>query len=616
MENSVNSELHIKLVRYYETFLEHTLLGHEEARTRRDYYNNIQWTPEEVATLRKRKQAVVTDNRIKRKIDYLLGVERKTRTNPKAFPRTPQDDKSAQVFTDAIRFVCDNNDWDIERSEGFDYLCVEGIEAHMIDVEMVNGEPEIKERHIPWNRFIYDPHSTDRFFRDSKFKGVLTWMDLEDAEAMFKGKEDVLHVTPSQTNTVFDDKPDDAIWMDSERKRVLIILIDFLEAGVWNRALLTKEGFLFEPQVSAWKDENGQPESNIVAGGAFIDGDNDRYGIVRQMISPQDEINKRRSKYLDFLSKRQTFGNEKAVKDTNKAKAELSKSDGHLDINGTAVFGQDFGILPTGDMASGQFNLLQDALSSIEGMGQGDIVDSSASGRSKEISQNSNLIELGPLFDTHRQISKLVYKQIFNRIKQFKTGHWFVRVTDDEKNVKFSELNKPVTGADLVIEKLGQEEGQRVIDQNQLDPRLSQVQEIRNDVTKINVDIIIEDAQDVVNIQAEQFELLAGMHNADPNKIPAEMVIEASSLRNKERILEHMKGGDEQAQQQRQQIEQQQKQIQDLLAQLEIQGRQAKIDNDSASAREKAARAKKLDVETEALAIENELVTESVRMNF
>jgi len=385
--------------------------------------------------------------------------------------------------------------------------------------------------------------------------------------------------------------------------------MNFLDEGVEYHSIFTKKKCLCEHKKSEWKDEHGLRESDIVAGGACIEADNDRYGLVRQISSTQDEINKRRSKYLHLLSSRQTFGNKKAVANTNQAKMELAKPDGHLELQGNAQLGADFGVLPTSDMAMGQANLLQDAISSIDSMGQGDIVSSSASGRSKEISQNSNLIELGPLFDTHRQVSKLVYKQMFNRIKQFWTEQKFIRITDDERNVKFSELNKPMTGAELVIEKLGKEQGEQVIQQNPNDPRLSQVIEIRNDVTQVNVDIIVEDAPDVANIQSEQFELLAKMYQANPDAIPLDMVIESSSLRNKDRIIEHMKGGDEEAQAARAKQQQEEKQLQDIMLEIELKDKAAKT-------KETEAKAKKYEVEAEAIEIENELTTETVKLAF
>src|SRR5690606_8712122 len=63
----------------------------------RDYYDNKQWTSDEIATLEKRKQPVVTYNRIQRKVDFLSGLERQQRKDPRAFPRNPKDEAAANA---------------------------------------------------------------------------------------------------------------------------------------------------------------------------------------------------------------------------------------------------------------------------------------------------------------------------------------------------------------------------------------------------------------------------------------------------------------------------------------------------------------------------------------
>ena len=50
---------------------------------------------------------------------------------------------------------------------------------------------------------------------------------------------------------------------------------------------------------------------------AYVDRNNNRYGEVRPMISPQDEINKRRSKALHLLTMRQTKAERGAVDDVD-----------------------------------------------------------------------------------------------------------------------------------------------------------------------------------------------------------------------------------------------------------------------------------------------------------
>ena len=50
----------------------------KEQRQARRYYHGKQWTDEETRRLQARKQPIVTDNRIGRKIDFLVGVEQRT----------------------------------------------------------------------------------------------------------------------------------------------------------------------------------------------------------------------------------------------------------------------------------------------------------------------------------------------------------------------------------------------------------------------------------------------------------------------------------------------------------------------------------------------------------
>ena len=65
---------------------------------------------DELAELRKRGQPPVIDNRIKTKIDYLVGLEKQQRVKPKAFPRTPQHEDDADGATEALRYVAEQRE--------------------------------------------------------------------------------------------------------------------------------------------------------------------------------------------------------------------------------------------------------------------------------------------------------------------------------------------------------------------------------------------------------------------------------------------------------------------------------------------------------------------------
>ncbi len=119
MENPVasNDELLSQYVQEFESAEQETQSAREKAERDRDYYDEKQLTADEIAELKRRGQPVVISNRIKRKVNSLMGLEKQTRKDPKAFPRNPDDEQSAAAATDAIRYVCEDSRWDDKRSE-------------------------------------------------------------------------------------------------------------------------------------------------------------------------------------------------------------------------------------------------------------------------------------------------------------------------------------------------------------------------------------------------------------------------------------------------------------------------------------------------------------------
>ena len=73
----------------FEEFVDTTRSARAAAERCRDYRDGIQWTEEERATLKKRKQPCITDNKIQDKVDTLMGLEKQMRTDPQAHPDRP-----------------------------------------------------------------------------------------------------------------------------------------------------------------------------------------------------------------------------------------------------------------------------------------------------------------------------------------------------------------------------------------------------------------------------------------------------------------------------------------------------------------------------------------------
>ena len=73
-----------------ETHSDARKLSHRD-RDWYDNYNDGQWDEREKQILLRRGQPIVTMNRIKRKVNFLCGIEQKARSDPKAYARKPQN---------------------------------------------------------------------------------------------------------------------------------------------------------------------------------------------------------------------------------------------------------------------------------------------------------------------------------------------------------------------------------------------------------------------------------------------------------------------------------------------------------------------------------------------
>ena len=594
-------ELLTRLIEYYED----SEGASQESRTLcerdRDYVDHKQFTADEIKTLRDRKQPPIVVNRIKPKVDFLLGMERQTRSDPKAFPRTPKHEEAAHAATDAIRYVLDNNTFDYTRSDVFENMLVEGVGGAEVLVKNTKKGPEIVINHYPWDRMFWDMHSRRRDFKDAKYLGAVVWMDREDAEEL--GNEDAIEAAMSEESSTdtFDDVPR-IRWIDKKRNRVKLCSMWFQEKGVWNWAMFTSGGFVQGPEVSPFLDEDGNTECGMEMQSCFVDREGNRYGVVRGLIDIQDEINKRRSKALHLLTMRQTLSEQGAVSDIGMMKAEMAKPDGHVLIQP----GMRFEVLNTNDLAQGQLALLQEAKGEIDAIGANASLqgkeERNMSGRALMARQQSGSMELGPVFDSLRSWQKRIYRQVWNRVKQYWKEERWVRVTDDENNLKWVGLNKPITVREQLEQQLGP-----VPPNMEGDPRLEQVVGMENEIAELDVDIILEDSPDSVTLQIEQFEMLVQMFQANPDAIPFDLIIEASQLRNKQQILERMRSGGAtpEEQQAKQQQMQEEKQKQDMMMQVQLDGAASEVHMNQARAQKDTATAEKMGAEAQNKAIEN-----------
>jgi len=584
------------MVRQFEESENTTRPSREKAERDRDYYDEKQWTSSEEAKLKKRGQPVVTYNRIKRKVNSLLGLEKQTRKDPKAFPRNPDDDKAAQAATDAIRYVCEDSRWDDKRSSATTNLIIEGTGAIMVGVKKTKAGIDPDIRFIPWDRLYWDPHSSEFDFSDASYMGIVIWMDLDDAVLKYPDAKDALEQTWSSArdSQTYDDKPKSGLWADYARKRVRICEHYYLDGGKWLLCLFTKGGFVVDPMDSPYDDEEQQPENPIKAVSLYIDRDNNRYGEVRTMIGPQDEVNKRRSKALHLFNQQKVRVSNNVGKDAAAIRAEMARPD-------SVFVGEkdEIEIFQSNDMAQGNLVLLQEAKNEIDLLGPNAALAGKGtqeqSGRAILAQQQGGMLEAATILDRVRVLSLAVYRAVWCRVRQHWTAERWIRVTDNEQNLRFVGLNRPVTMIEHAAEQMGvtRENMQQMMQEKpdemrQLaamaqSPQAQQIVKLDNAVAELDVDIMVDEGIDTPTIAAEQFDQMLKMAGTGMVQIPADVLIEASSLRNKDKLLEMMKKGPSPEEQQMAQHAQQ----------LQLAGAAAKVKVDEATAGLRQAQAQK-----------------------
>lgn len=542
----------------------------------RDYYDGPGQLDAIRSELRKRGQPEIYTNRIRPAVNGVLGVLEAGRRDPRGVPRNPDDDDAADVCTKTLRYINDESKFNDTQMDVAENFFVEGTGAAL--VEVIDGK--IVPTQIRWEEFYYDKFSRRADLKDARFMGIAKWKDAAEITETWRIRiEDIGDPMRPQDagmfGTGFEDRGDGSIgWIDSRRRRCLLVEEYAIEDGQWMRIVYIAAGVL-EYGPSPYLDGKGRPCNPIEAVSCYIDRNNARYGIVRDMIPLADEINSSRSRAQHLMNSRQVQiapGQEgmAAMVDADEVRREAVRADG--------VIPMGWQVLSTAEMTNANILRMQEAKSEIERMGPTPAVlgrqeGASQSGRARLVSQQAGLTELArPLGRLHGWVLR-VYEQMWNRARQYWTDPMWIRVTDEVKGPEFLKVNEPVMGQ--VMQPVAGPDGQPQIDpatgQPMMMPGIGQVS-TKNRLAELDMDIILDQDEDTASLQQEVWgEIVQMVGQAGGIQMvfspEFELMIEASPLADKRRILELIKAAREEKDQNV--IAQMQQQIQQLTQQLQ-----------------------------------------------
>jgi hypothetical protein len=351
-------------------------MGEDEA-----FYDGDQISEEDRAAMELRGQLPITYNVIAPSVNWMLGQERRGRSQPKILARHDQGSRHAEHKTKLMKYVYDQSQGEMAVSHAFRDAVRSGLgwleSGRQPDDE---GEPVFMTKES-WRNILHDSRAEKLDFSDARFMFRTRWSDLDVAGGIFRKpwQQALIEQSSVESTDYFlghDDLGDDLMdereqfemqsgWAsttgDARRKRVRMIEAWYRMpveteillggefhgqiympghpgqeqtlmqgAGIASRvkmrmhvAILTARGML-HMQPSPYI-HNTFPFTPIV--GNLKGGTGEPYGIIRNLKDIQTDVNRRAAKALHIVSTNKIVMDEGAVDDVDELAEEAARPD-------------------------------------------------------------------------------------------------------------------------------------------------------------------------------------------------------------------------------------------------------------------------------------------------
>lgn len=520
----------------------------ESSRENYSYYYGDQWTSEEIANLEERAQAVSTYNHIKPAIDSIVGGERKNRPKIMMAGRTPDDHSIAQAKSDMYSYISYNTRSDDELDAVIRDALVTGRGWMHIFPEMLGEEfKDVVHARIDYRDMFVDGLSKRDDLSDARYVHQAIFTDDDIVKSSFPN-----YKGEAQENIGgFESSSDEELWFENaNRKRPRLINTWFRDESGQVYSVVWVKGQILSFDKSPYR-YNGFPYVQYT-----IDRDLDNFpmGKVAGMISAQDEVNKRHSKALHYLNAKQVWAEEGAFVDVADAKKTLAKPDGITLFTDDSLREQRVIAVDNIALANTHIQLMEHAKSEVlalAGINAGYVGQSgnydSAKKTQMNIAQAQNV--LVPMLNKLRIARYQIAYITMQLASDFYTEERLVRILLPNGKYAFMPVNQPQADVNGYIS-------------------------IFNDLSKDDVDIIIEDAPASLNEQEEQLMILLQIQGQTGQPIPPHILLRYTKLRDKEQLSEELQlhnQMEQKLQQAEQMIMQQQEQIKQLGGHIKVQ---------------------------------------------
>lgn len=583
VESDLDSEevltLHRRNLAHFSAEMDIQSADRAEMAMDENFYDSAQWDEADARILRERGQEPLVINVIAQSINWLMGSQKRARTDYRVLPRSKDMLQDAQRKTQILKYLDDVNHSAFAESDAFAEAVKAGLSWLECGIrEDTDGEP-IYLRAESWRNIIMDSTSRERDGSDARYIFRVKWVDADHAAKIFPGRKSVIEGaidawdSSSYGDTAFGDDAMDSVETyrdagagrpdpqatDLIRRRVRLIECWFKvpeQTDIMSGGSFTGE--VFDPQSRGHVFEIASGKATVkqrmifrtyvmvmTTTGVLWFGPSPYrhnrypftplwayrkastgapYGYIRNMRDPQRDINKRFAKALWIMASNKTLMEEGAVDDLDAFAEENARPDGILVYKS----GKQLQLNVDRGMEASHLNILQMSLQMIqttsgvtdEALGR---TTNAVSGKAITARQDQAVVSSGIIFDNLRAAKRFHGEKQLSLVEQFMASEKELRITDSRGNTDFIKINDGLpendiarTKADFTISEDAWSASMRQAQVAQLMDMLTQLAPAAPQLVMVILDVIVE-SMDIPSrdLVVKRIRAITGMDDPD-----------------------------------------------------------------------------------------------------
>lgn len=571
-----------RLLDHYTRELDRQEDNRQEQATDEDFYDNIQWDPGDAQAVRDRGQVPIVFNVISTAVNWVLGTEKRSRSDFHILPRRKEDAKPAERKSQILKYLSDCNRTPFHKSRAFADATKVGIGWLEDCVEEEDGGEPIVSRWENWRNMLWDSAAQQLDLQDARYIFRSKWTDLDIAQAIFKERAGVLELAardaePLSHSGWYGDEAMDHAELEMERtgsssrmvnrfqrQRVRIIegwfkvpeAVDRVKGGMFGGELFDPHSRGHQASIESGDSEVIHKTSMRVYVALFtVSGllwlgkspyrhnrypftpiwgnrrgrDGLPYGLIRGLRDINADINKRASKAQFLLSTNRTIIESDAVDDHDETADEVARPDAYIVVRSGKLAsikldgGRELAEAELEVMAH-DIAMIQQA-SGVTDENQGRKTNAT-SGIAIERRQNQGQLATAHYFDNLRFANQVQGEKQLSLVEQFMTEQKEFRITNMRGKPDYITVNDGLPEndiarckADFVITEADWRSTMREAQADELMDLMVKLAPVNPQLVMVMLDLVIE-STDVHNREeiVRRVRELSGM--ADPDADP------------------------------------------------------------------------------------------------